>query len=233
MKFASGLAVIQSPAMPRGLASSELGGVNATSEGDSSKVMVQANVAGVQATLGSSLGLEGSNKCYNLYSQLKVNPLQAYPSNPDSSAFGFATCKLCTNGTMSCTSLLYGGKTELIAAHIHLAMGTGSADGSTGEGPPVINFCGKSAKGLISDGIEYPQECKSWDQHGAAHNPGMPGVLIPNFNRGMTVAQRVQDVARRPGMYYFNYHSLASWAHWYPTPHGVSRGQLVLVGVDA
>lgn len=231
MKSASGPSEFQSPELPRRLAASYAGSENTTAEGDSPTTATQANADGLQAALGSSL--EGSNKCYNFYSDLKVNPLQAYPSNPDSGAFGFATCKMCTNGTMFCRALLHSGKTELIAAHVHLATGAGTTDGSTGEGPPVINFCGKNAKGFILDGIDYPRECKSWDQRGVAFNPGMPGILIPNFNRGMTVAQRVEDMARRPGMYYFNFHSLASWAHWYPTPHGISRGQLVLVGVDA
>jgi len=176
---------------------------------------------------GSSL--RGSVKCYNFYSQLNTNPLQKYTNNPDSEAFGFATCKLCTNGTMYCTSLLHGGRSDLIASHIHLAEGP-NADGTKSEGPPVINFCGSNSQGLILDGIDYTGPCEQW-KNGAAHNRDMAGVLVPNFNRGMTAAQRVEDIVKRPNMYYFNFHSLASWNHWYPTPHGMARGVLVSQGL--
>lgn len=168
-------------------------------------------------------------KCYNFYSRLNTNPLQKYANNPDSEAFGFATCKLCTNGTMHCTSLLHGGRSDLIASHIHLAEGP-DADGTKSEGPPVINFCGSNSQGLILDGIDYTGPCEQWT-NGAAHNRDVAGVLVPNFNRGITAAQRVEDIVKRPNMYYFNFHSLASWNHWYPTPHGMARGVLVSQGL--
>lgn len=167
-----------------------------------------------------------SNKCYNVYSRMDVNSLQVYKENPDADAYGFATCRLCTNSSLSCTSLMHSGTTQLIAAHIHLASEGEGKDGSNTEGPPVINFCGSEAAGLIRDGTNYTQPCQQWDENGAAHDSHMPGVLVTNFNRGMTVADRVEDIAKRPHMYYFNFHSLASWNHWYPDPHGMCRGIL-------
>jgi len=223
--FANGVSQEQS----RRLASNDSEIASAAVEfANSSQMDTQAGAIDLHAAERSSL--EGPNMCYDFYSRLSVNPLQAYSSNPDSKASGFATCKMCTNGTMRCSTLLFGGSTQLIAAHIHLAMGAETADASKAEGPPVINLCGTNTQGLILDGIDYPQKCQSWDQRGASHNADMPGVLIPGFNRGTTVAQRVKDMARRPERYYFNFHSMASWTHFYPTPHGMSRGQLQLHG---
>lgn len=42
----------------------------------------------------------------------------------------------------------------------------------------------------------------------------MDGVLVTTFNRGVSVAQRVEDIAAQPEMYYFNVHTLASWKEW-------------------
>ena len=163
---------------------------------------------------------EEEHRCYDLYSQMSVNTLhQHYPDNPDSNAYGFTECKLCTNASMHCTSLLHSGKSELIASHIHLAS---DENGTEGEGPPVINFCGKDTSGLIQDGVTYPQPCQPWDSNDVSHNVNVPGVLVPN--NGMTAEERVEDIARRPEKYYFNFHSLASWNHWYPQPHGICRG---------
>jgi hypothetical protein len=165
-----------------------------------------------------------STRCYDLYSQMDVNEMhQSYPDNPDSNAYGFTTCQFCTNGTMHCTSLVHAGRSKLIASHIHLAS---DEDGSTGEGPPVINFCGKDAAGLIQDHTAYSQECEHWDSHDVSHNVNVPGVLIPNT--GMTAAERVEDIVGQPEKYYFNFHSLASWSHWSPHPHGICRGVLRL-----
>ena len=41
----------------------------------------------------------------------------------------------CTDGQLSCDANVYGGKTQLIASHIHYAK---NGDGRTGEGPPVL-----------------------------------------------------------------------------------------------
>jgi hypothetical protein len=186
----------------------------------SSTTIATSTTPGASTSTSSS----GQPECYDLYSEMNVNPLhQRYPDNPDSNAYGFTTCKLCTNGTMHCTSLLHSGKSELVASHIHLAS---DEHGSTGEGPPVINFCGKDTAGLIRDGTAYTQECEPWDSSDVSHNVNVPGVVVPNS--GMTAAERVEDIARQPNKYYFNFHSLASWSHWYPQPHGICRGVLRL-----
>jgi len=168
--------------------------------------------------------------CFSVYSQLNVNPLQAYPGNADSKAFGFATCKLCTDGAMQCTSLTHAGKSEIIAAHIHFVGDGEGKDGATGEGPPVINFCGKNGAGLVQDGVDYTRPCAQWDNNGVAHNEDMIGALVPGFNRGISAAERVADIVKHPHMYYLNFHTLASWTRWHPTPHGICRGKLELQG---
>ena len=46
---------------------------------------------------------------------------------------------------------------------------------------------------LTLDGTDYTAPCEQWE-NGAAHNKDMAGVLVPNFNRGITAAQRVEDI---------------------------------------
>jgi len=167
------------------------------------------------------------HKCYKFFARLNVNPLQQYKNNPDSEALGFATCQLCTDGRMNCSSLLHSGKSRLIASHIHMASGDDSNSGVSGEGPPVINFGGDNQKGMIDDQIQYPQVCQQW-VNDAAENRDVPGVLVPHFNRGVTAKERVEAIAATPGRYYFNFHTLASWTKWYPHPQGIARGVLVL-----
>lgn len=190
--------------------------------------------APMEGTTASATAAKPSS-CYDLYSKMTVNALQSYPENPDSRAYAFATCALCTAGNMTCTATVYGGKSQIIAAHIHLATSDDEgkeADGTSMEGPPVINFCGKNTPGLILDGTPYQQECPAWDANGAAHMADMLGSLVMATNKGFTQESRVADIVQYPHRYYFNFHTLASWTHWSQTgaPHGICRGQLELVG---
>lgn len=170
------------------------------------------------------------DKCYALYSQMSFNNLvQEFPDNPDSQAHGFATCKLCTSGTMTCTANVYGGQTELIASHIHLAK---DGNGSSGSGPPVINFCGNNGKGMINDGTDYKEECMQYDGDSALNN-AMEGALVASTTDGQTVADLVNDIGTDPSKYYMNFHSIASWSHWQQRanggePAGMCRGVMAL-----
>merc|ERR1712187_850823 len=90
--------------------------------------------------------------CFYLNSNMAFNNLvQSFPNNPDSHAQGYATFKLCTNGTLIAdTALVYGGQSPLIASHIHRAQ---NGDGENGSGPPVISFCGNVL-------LQFPFDCK-------------------------------------------------------------------------
>jgi len=175
-------------------------------------------------------GEQNEASCYELFSSMAFNNLvQSFPNNPDSMAKGFATCSLCTNGTLTCgTSLVYGGKTPLIASHIHLAS---DGDGENGSGDPVISFCGDNSNGLIQLDPAYPEMCAPYEG-GSSNNAGMMGVFLNTpANSGMTVSERVRDIASNAGKYYMNFHSIASWAYWQSQgdgPKGMCRGVMQL-----
>merc|ERR1711972_976287 len=166
--------------------------------------------------------------CFDLFSSMAYNNLlQSFPNNPDSHAQGFATFKLCTNGTLIAdTALVYGGQSPLIASHIHRAQ---NGDGENGSGPPVISFCGSNTPGLINAAGPYPEPCAPY-MGGSSNNAHMMGYFIPGENEGTSLSERVRDIAANPGMYYFNFHSVASWAYWsaqnpsHPEPVGMCRG---------
>merc|ERR1719159_1606145 len=166
--------------------------------------------------------------CVNLFTSMAYNNLlQSFPNNPDSRAEGMATFKLCTTGTLIAdTALVYGGQTPLIASHIHRAS---NDDGENGSGPPVISFCGSNTPGLINAAGPYPEPCAPY-MGGSSNNANMMGYFIPGENEGTSLSQRVLDIAANPGKYYFNFHSIASWAYWSaqnpsnPQPVGMCRG---------
>jgi len=174
-------------------------------------------------------GGQNEASCYDLFSNMEFNNLvQSFPNNPDSMAKGFATCSLCTNGTLTCSALVYGGKTTLIASHIHLAS---DGDGAMGSGDPVISFCGDNSNGLIQLDPAYPEMCAPY-MGGSSNNPDMMGVFLNTpANSGMTVSERVRDIASNAGKYYMNFHSIASWAYWQNQgdgPKGMCRGVMQL-----
>merc|ERR1712176_961669 len=168
------------------------------------------------------------DSCFTLFSSMAFNNLmQSFPNNPDSQAAGLATFKLCTNGSLVAdTALVYGGETPLIASHIHYAT---NGDGTSGSGPPVISFCGSNTPGLINAAGPYPEPCAPY-MGGSSNNANMMGYFIPGENEGTSLSQRVLDIAANPGKYYFNFHSIASWAYWSaqnpsnPQPVGMCRG---------
>ena len=93
------------------------------------------------------------DECYHMFSELSFNTLvQSFPHNPDSEAKAYVDCKLCSRSGMQCTANVFGGRTQLVASHIHLAS---DGDGENGAGPPVINFCGDNGPGMIADGSPY------------------------------------------------------------------------------
>merc|ERR1719277_1867861 len=149
------------------------------------------------------------NKCYSMFSQMSMNELQRYPSNPDSAATGYVDVKLCTNGTLQATALMFGGVSRLIAMHIHKCEGGATPQTNSAElchGPPVVNFCGDNSAGMIADGAKYTVPCAPW-AHGASRAADMPGVVISEISEGASaagVAAQVEDIARNPQLYYFN-----------------------------
>merc|ERR1712146_164903 len=128
---------------------------------------------------------------------------QTYPGNPDSMATGYTDCYLCTNGTMTCSATVFGGRTRLIASHIHIA---DNGDGATGSGAPVINFCGDNGDGFINDGTDYRSPCSAYDDGHSAYMPTMFGAFVDGTNMGYTLASRIMDIGMNPHKYYFNFH---------------------------
>eukprot|EP00420_Gonyaulax_spinifera_P039308 CAMPEP_0197876182 /NCGR_PEP_ID=MMETSP1439-20131203/5226_1 /TAXON_ID=66791 /ORGANISM="Gonyaulax spinifera, Strain CCMP409" /LENGTH=354 /DNA_ID=CAMNT_0043495455 /DNA_START=49 /DNA_END=1113 /DNA_ORIENTATION=- len=180
----------------------------------------------------TSTSLPTHKACSDVFSDVAFNPLrQKFPDNPDSSASGFVFCRFCSSGRVSCNATVFGGRTRIIASHIHLAS---NGDGSTGFGHPVFNMCGENSRGFINDGTPYASSCSGY-QNGAAAMVDLEGTLVRGgVNEGMTAADRVRDILARPHRYYFNFHSVASWAYFRSTPkhEGMCRGALGLSGQD-
>jgi hypothetical protein len=168
-------------------------------------------------------------QCYALYSEMNFNNLiQDFPNNPDADAKGFATCNLCTNGTMTCNANVYGGKTELVASHIHLAS---NGNGTSGSGDPVINFCGSNSVGMINDGTNYIEECAAYSPSANALMTAMGGAQVVGTTNGEAVADLVRAIGTNPDQYYLNFHSISSWSYWQMhggKPVGMCRGVMQL-----
>ena len=124
---------------------------------------------------------------------------------------------------MQCTANLLGGRTQLVASHIHLAS---DGDGENGAGPPVINFCGDNDPGMIADGSSYKSPCAHY--HNRAALMSMTGNFIDGAQyAGFMLGSRLKDIATNPSKHYFNFHSVASWTHWQiegKGPVGMCRG---------
>jgi len=164
------------------------------------------------------------DECYHMFSELSFNTLvQSFPSNPDSEATAYVDCKLCSRSGMQCTANVLGGRTQLVASHIHLAS---DGDGENGAGPPVINFCGDNGPGMIADGSPYKSPCAHYQNRAALMS--MTGNFVDGAqNAGFTLGSRLKDIASNPSKYYFNFHSIASWTHWQiegKGPVGMCRG---------
>lgn len=163
-------------------------------------------------------------ECYDLYSDMAFNTLvQTFPGNPDAQATGYAACRLCTTGELICRSAtIFGGKTQLIASHIHVA---DNGDGVNGMGPPVINFCGSSDKNLLYAAPGYLEECAGYDSTGISDNPNMKGIQSKQDDWDLT--RRIRDIATYPEKYFLNFHSISSYSYWHglhQKPRGICRG---------
>ena len=92
---------------------------------------------------------------------------------------------------MQCTANLLGGRTQLVASHIHLAS---DGDGENGAGPPVINFCGDNDPGMIADGSSYKSPCAHY--HNRAALMSMTGNFIDGAQyAGFMLGSRLKDIA--------------------------------------
>ena len=133
-----------------------------------------------------------------------------------------------TNSTTTCNASVYGGKTELVASHIHLAS---DGNGTSGSGDPVINFCGSNGGGMINDHTDYMNECAKYSSTGNSLNPEMMGAKVAGTTEGQSLAALVEDSGTNPGKYYLNFHSIASWSYWQMhggKPVGMCRGAMQL-----
>eukprot|EP00438_Fugacium_kawagutii_P002395 Skav210780 [mRNA] locus=scaffold275:34365:35153:+ [translate_table: standard] len=167
--------------------------------------------------------------CYHMFSELSFNSLvQSFPNNPDSQATAYVDCKLCSQSGMNCVGNVHGGRTQLIASHIHLAS---DGDGENGSRPPVINFCGSNDRGMILDGSPYKTPCAHYKNGEALMNDMQGDFIQGEQNAGFTLGSRLKDIASNPSKYYFNFHSIASWTHWQiegKGPVGMCRGIMQL-----
>ena len=169
------------------------------------------------------------DECYHVFSELSFNTLvQSFPNNPDSKATAYVDCQLCSHSGMHCAANVLGGRTQLVASHIHVAS---DGDGVNGAGPPVINFCGDNGPGMILDGSPYKTPCAHYAK-GAALMASMQGNFVEGEqNAGFTLGSRLKHIASNPSKYYFNFHSIASWTHWQlegKGPVGMCRGVMQL-----
>eukprot|EP00122_Pirum_gemmata_P010178 Pgem_evm1s9410 len=109
-------------------------------------------------------------ECFEMFSDMETSSLTKFYDNPDKNTKGYAEFKLCTNGTMTGMAYVYGGKTELIASHIHEIKNF-----TDRSGPPVINFCGDNTQGLINDSfVMYMETCNEY-MGGGSMNRNMTG----------------------------------------------------------
>mmetsp|Transcript_24620 Transcript_24620/g.33664 ORF Transcript_24620/g.33664 Transcript_24620/m.33664 type:complete len:99 (+) Transcript_24620:2-298(+) len=98
---------------------------------------------------------------------------------------------------MGCHARLDGGKSPLVAAHIHKAR---NGDGANGSGPPVLNFCWKDGAGLASDGTMYVDACTEYMQD-AAMMASTKGGLAKSTLAERYVAEVIQDLDTNPSKY--------------------------------
>lgn len=159
-----------------------------------------------------------------MFSQVAATPGQAYSDNPDASAEGYFDLLLCPNGTMQGTLMVFGSSSPIISTQIQRCQG-GSSNNEVCQGTALVNFCGSNSDGLIADGSSYPTTCEASNRMGASRTAHMPGVLVPNGNT-VTAADAVNRLQNEPDQFFFIVHTMASWAHWYPSARGACRGPL-------
>ena len=144
--------------------------------------------------VAQSFSLAASEKvdeeCYHMFNELSFNTLvESFPANPDGEANAYVDYKLCG---MQCKANVFGGRTQLVASHLHLAS---DGDGENGSGPPVNNFCGDSGPGMIADGSSYKSPC-------AHHKNRAAGMSMTGFvdeqNAGFALGSWLKDTASNP-----------------------------------
>jgi len=188
------------------------------------------------APQASEENTSGQVECFPLQASLEMNQAQRFEGNVEAGARGSADLLLCTNGTMLGSLVVEGVHSEIIATHIHHCEGGDSPQTRTGvlcSGPPVVNFCGDNAAGLIADGVNYAEACGSPSAAGVSRTSGMRGSLVPQKGTGTSAAELVRDMAEHPNKYYVNVHTTASYMHFYPHHEGACRGPLRSPGAAA
>ena len=95
--------------------------------------------------------------------------------------------KLCSRSGMQCTANVFGGRTELVASHMHLAS---DVNGENGSGLPVINFSGNNGPGMIADCSPYKSPCAHYKNRAAVKS--MMGNFVDGQNAGFTLRSRLK-----------------------------------------
>ena len=89
------------------------------------------------------------DECYCIFHELCFSTMfQSFRAYPDSDAKAYVNSKLCSCSDMRCTANVFGGRTQVVAPHIHQAS---DIDGEPGSGLSVINFCGNNSYGMFAD----------------------------------------------------------------------------------
>lgn len=208
------------------------GAVNATSAGHNNTFCITYYwTAETITTTSAPKPREPEPVCQSFAAKLALSPLQEHVGNPEADVRGTVNVFMCTNGTMLASLVLKDGLSDIIATHLYHCQGGLTPQKRTGalcSGTPVVNFCGSNGAGLIDDGAPYPQVCAGYDvATGISRNMAMPGRLVPAL--GLTVKELVLDMIKKPEMYYFNAHSLASYNYWHPDALGIARGVMEMI----
>ena len=95
--------------------------------------------------------------------------------------------KLCSRSGMQCTANVFGGRTQLVASHMHLAS---DVNGENGSGLPVINFSGNNGPGMIADCSPYKSPCAHYKNRAAVKS--MMGNFVDGQNAGFTLRSRLK-----------------------------------------
>ena len=95
--------------------------------------------------------------------------------------------KLCSRSGMQCTANVFGGRTQLVASHMHLAS---DVNGENGSGLPEINFSGNNGPGMIADCSPYKSPCAHYKNRAAVKS--MMGNFVDGQNAGFTLRSRLK-----------------------------------------
>jgi len=121
---------------------------------------------------------------------------------------------------------MFSTGSPIIAMQIHRCRGGETPQTRTAQlcsGDAAVVFCGDNSPGLIYNAVPFPQTCQAGKE-----GPEMFGALVSKAKLHEHIEEEVSHIGEHPELYYFNVHSLSSYAQWYPHSRGMVRGPLQL-----